>query len=79
MLRNFIYIFGILGKDYTNLKDFEDNGIKTIFQNYKHPSYSQIHGEFNQNLSIIDLLFNCGQNSYDIIMSNNISQKDLIK
>ncbi len=74
-----VYIFGILGKDYTNLKDFEDNGIKTIFQNYKHPSYSQIHGEFNQNLSIIDLLFNCGQNSYDIIMSNNISQKDLIK
>lgn len=74
-----VYIFGILGKDYTNLKDFEDNGIKTIFQNYKHPSYSQIHGEFNQNLSIIDLLFNCGPNSYDIIMSNNISQKDSIK
>ncbi len=73
-----VYIFGILGKDYTNVKDFENNKIKVVFQDYKHPSYPQLHGEFKENLSILDLLFNCGPNSYDVLMSNNISKKDLI-
>ena len=71
------YIFGSLGKDYINEKDFENAGINVIFQDYKHPSYSQLHGEFISHLSILDLLFNCGPNSLQIIMSNNITKHDI--
>ena len=71
------YIFGSLGKDYINEKDFENAGINVIFQDYKHPSYLQLHGEFISHLSILDLLFNCGPNSLQIIMSNNITKHDI--
>lgn len=76
-LRADTYIFGSLGKDYANQEQFSDENIKLIFQDYNHPSYSQLHGEFVSNLSIIDLLFNCGKKSYDILMSGNISKEEL--
>lgn len=73
-----LYIFGKLGKDYANVRDFEENGIKVVFQDYRHPNYPQIHGKFIPNLSVVDLLFNCGPKSHEIIMKDNISKKDLI-
>ena len=69
------YIFGTLGKDYANVHEFEKNNIKLIFQDYNHPKYSQLYSEFVSHLSIIDLLFNHGPKSLEIILSNNISQK----
>lgn len=71
------YIFGALGRDYANLKDFEKEGIQVIFQDYKHPIYPQKFGEFIPNLSIIDLLFNCGPKSSEVLMSQNITKKQL--
>ena len=69
------YIFGTLGKDYANVHEFEKNNIKLIFQDYNHPKYSQLYSEFVSHLSVIDLLFNHGPKSLEIILSNNISQK----
>lgn len=67
------FIFGALGKEYAKVDDFQKAGIKISFQNYSHPSYTQPGGgNFTSHLSIIDLLFNCGENSYDIIMEGNI-------
>jgi len=73
------YIFGKLGKDYAIKQDFDNAGIKLIFQDYNHPQYPQRFGEFAPNLSIIDLLFNCGPKSYEILMSNNMIKSDLKK
>jgi len=42
-------------------------GISIIFQKYDHPHYNQLHGKFISHLSVIDLLFNEGNNSLDII------------
>ena len=72
------YIFGMLGKDYADVQEFEKNNIKLIFQDYNHPKYSQLYSEFVSHLSIIDLLFNHGPKSLEIILSNNISQKSII-
>ena len=72
------YIFGTLGKDYANVHEFEKNNVKLIFQDYNHPKYSQLYSEFVSHLSIIDLLFNHGPKSLEIILSNNISQKSII-
>ena len=71
------YIFGELGKNYADTKEFDSSKIKTIFQEYKHPKYSQINGEFISNLSIIDLLFNHGSESFRILMENNITKQEL--
>lgn len=69
------YIFGTLGKDYADVQEFEKNDIGLIFQNYNHPKYSQLYREFISHMSVIDLLFNHGPKSLEIILSNNISQK----
>ena len=72
------YIFGMLGKDYADVQEFEKNNIGLIFQNYNHPKYSQLYRDFISHMSVIDLLFNHGPKSLEIILSNNISQKSII-
>jgi hypothetical protein len=63
------YIFGALGRDYADVRAFEAAGVKILFQDYKHPAYPQLHGDFVSHLSIVDLLFNCGPRSLEILLS----------
>lgn len=74
-----IYIFGTLGKDYADLDLFKKAGIKPYFQDYKHPIYPQLWGDFIPNLSVLDLLFNCGEKSYRILSSGNPTRADIVK
>ncbi len=74
-----MYIFGALGRDYAQVDEFKKDGINAVFQDYNHPTYKQMYGDFMSHLSVIDLLFNCGPDSYKIIMSNNISKEDLLQ
>ncbi|MBI4825107.1 MAG: WbqC family protein [Nitrospirae bacterium] len=74
-----VYIFGELGRDYADEKAFELAGVKPVFQEYKHPSYPQVNGDFISHLSILDLLFNCGGKSLEILMEGNMTKEDLIK
>jgi hypothetical protein len=67
------YIFGAQGRDYADTDAFDAAGIKAHFQDYRHPSYRQLHGDFLPYMSIIDLLFNEGSRSYGILMSGNCS------
>jgi hypothetical protein len=66
------YIFGKQGENYANVKAFKEVGIMINFQDYIHPVYKQIGRDFLPYMSIIDLLFNEGGKSYDILMSNNV-------
>jgi len=66
------YIFGSQGRNYANEKSFHENNIEVAFQEYKHPKYNQLYGEFVSNLSIIDLLFNEGPQSKNIFIKNNL-------
>ena len=52
---------------YIKDEDFSDKNIKLIWQNFEHPTYKQMYGDFISHLSIVDLLFNCGTQSRDII------------
>jgi len=67
------YIFGSQGRNYAKTEDFKLNCIELHFQDYIHPVYDQLHGSFEPYMSIIDLLFNKGPDSYKIIMENNIN------
>ena len=72
------YISGALGRDYIDPQRFEDKKIKLYYQSYEHPVYHQLwRGEFLKYMSIIDLLFNEGANSLEILMSGNITKQDL--
>jgi hypothetical protein len=46
---------------------FQKHDIEIEFQNFKHPKYNQLWGDFIPQMSIIDLLFNEGDNSINII------------
>lgn len=55
------YISGVGALAYFNRKLFTDAGIEVIWQNYKHPEYTQQHGPFIPGLSTLDLLLNHGR------------------
>ena len=73
-----VFIFGAQGRDYADKDSFAKAGVLPLFQSYRHPVYRQLHGEFMPNLSIIDLLFNCGEDSLEILMSGNLGKADLL-
>jgi hypothetical protein len=54
------YLSGLGAKGYHDDRPFNDAKIEVIWQNFQHPVYSQMYGDFIQNLSSIDLFFNCG-------------------
>lgn len=57
---------GAAGRDYIDENKFNEQGITIEYQEYRHPVYPQLHGEFMPYLSIVDLLFNCGDESLSI-------------
>jgi hypothetical protein len=63
------YLTGDAAKNYLEEKKFQNANIKVIYQNYRHPVYPQLFGEFIPYLSVVDLLFNCGPKSLEIIRS----------
>ncbi len=66
------YISGPFGKDYLNKKEFELNKIEISYHNYIHPTYDQYGDIFEPNLSILDLIFNHGRNSLNILKNEII-------
>ncbi|MDO9549078.1 MAG: WbqC family protein, partial [Candidatus Marinimicrobia bacterium] len=61
------YLSGAGGHDYLKTDLFLKNNLQLIFQNFEHPEYQQLHGNFISHLSILDLLFNEGPNAHSII------------
>jgi hypothetical protein len=61
------YMAGKDGAKYMDVEKFTKSGVKLIFQDFKHPVYKQLFGKFEPYMSVIDLLFNCGEESIDII------------
>lgn len=67
LLNGNVYLSGKDGSKYLDLELFKQEGIQVIFQDYKHPQYPQLYGDFEPFLSVIDLLFNCGPESLSIL------------
>lgn len=65
------YIFGSQGHGYADVAAFTAAGVRAHFQEYKHPIYPQLHGAFASHLSAIDLLFNVGPGSREVLMRDN--------
>ncbi len=65
------YLSGIGGRDYLKEDEFKKVGIRLIYQQFNHPPYHQQYLSDNQPfepyMSVVDLLFNEGPKSIDII------------
>lgn len=61
---------GAAGKNYIDTGLFAANGVAVKFQDYHHPVYAQLHGEFQPYLSIVDLVFNQGPLSLATLIGN---------
>lgn len=76
-LKGDIYISGPLGRNYIEKKNFEKNRINLYYHDYKHPVYPQMHGEFLEYMSVIDLLFNCGEESREYLSDKNDTKENI--
>jgi hypothetical protein len=61
------YLAGSGGHDYMDLEKYNTAGIKVSFQEYTHPVYAQMFGDFEPFMSVVDLIYNHGAESIEII------------
>lgn len=60
------YVSGPSAKGYIEEQLFTDKNLKLTWFDYSnYPEYPQLWGDFTHNVSILDLLFNCGKSASD--------------
>ena len=64
------YLSGALGREYLREEIFTEAGIAVTYQDYRHPTYPQVHGGFEANMAALDLLFNCGPRSRAVLLGD---------
>lgn len=65
-----VYLSGTGARKYNDEDAFLKAGIKLEYTDFKHPIYPQLWGDFVPNLSVVDLLFNCGAESKKILLGD---------
>ena len=66
---------GAAGRNYIDENYFHAQGIAVEYQDYQHPVYHQLYGEFVPYLSVVDLLLNHGEESLAIITGKQLCTK----
>jgi len=61
------FLEGAAGRSYIQDDLLAKAGVEVVYQDYDHPTYPQRFGPFVPFLSTIDLLFNCGPESLEVI------------
>jgi hypothetical protein len=64
-----VYLCGPSGRDYLKLEEFSKSGIAIEWIDYQHPRYEQLSKTFVPYMSTLDLLFNHGEMSSEILMT----------
>ncbi|MCX7642011.1 MAG: WbqC family protein, partial [Elusimicrobiales bacterium] len=62
-----VYLSGIGAKKYLDVSMFESKNIKVIWQDFKVKEYKQVFDGFIPDMSILDLLLNCGIDSIEYL------------
>lgn len=61
------FINGPSSKNFMDLNLFKKNDIFVEFIEYEYPTYQQLYNPFSHHVSILDVIFNCGPNSINVI------------
>ncbi len=72
-----VYLTGAYAAEvYLDTQPFEQEGLELLFQHFECPEYPQLYpgGGFIPELSIVDLLFNCGPKSLEILKQGSHSK-----
>jgi hypothetical protein len=71
-----IYLSGPAAKNYIENDKFSAAKIELCYKDYSgYPQYQQLWGEFEHTVSIIDVIFNCGENAPEYIWKWRESRK----
>ena len=71
------YLSGPAAKNYITPEKFHRAGIELAYIDYGHyPEYKQLHGKFDHFVSVLDVLFNCGDDSMDFIAMNKLKVEE---
>jgi len=65
-----VYLSGPLGRNYLQEDAFGRQGITVRYDDYRHPSYPQVYPGFEPYMAALDLLFNTGPTSLEIILKD---------
>jgi hypothetical protein len=65
-----VYLSGPLGRNYLREELFSNQDIAVRYDDYRHPAYPQAYPGFEPNMAAMDLLFNAGPASLEIILKN---------
>ncbi|HEY3807150.1 MAG TPA: WbqC family protein [Kofleriaceae bacterium] len=57
--------------DYLDSEQLGRGGVGVIWQHFQHPVHRQRYGAFTSHLGFLDLLFNCGEASRDILFERS--------
>ena len=63
------YLVGPSAKHYIDINRFKSEHINLEFKSNIYPEYPQLYGTFISNVSVIDLIFNCGEGGKTYIKS----------
>nr|WP_315463272.1 WbqC family protein [uncultured Rhodoferax sp.] len=72
------YLSGVSGRDYLDIPSFESAGIDVRFQEFFHPIYPQSYQPFLPCMSCIDLLFQAGPASLEILRGKDTARLQYI-
>jgi hypothetical protein len=62
-----VYLSGPAAKVYIEESKFHSSNIKLEYITYSYQRYSQLFGSFDHYVSVLDLIFNCGPDSRELI------------
>ena len=58
------YYSGPAAQNYMDVSAFEDKGLTVHYYDYSgYPEYPQLYGEFEHGVTVLDMLFNLGDNA----------------
>ncbi len=66
------YLAGADSQKYMDFDSFRKADIKVIVQEFRHPKYKQLFGDFVPYLSVVDLLMNHGEDSLNILRGRKV-------
>lgn len=63
------FVNGPTAEAYSTPERYRDAGIELFYKVYDYPDYPQVNGPFAPQMSVIDLLFNCGPEARSYLKS----------
>jgi WbqC-like protein len=73
------YISGPSAKSYLDAECYARSGVQVHWKDYgSYPEYPQLHGAYTPDLSIIDLLMNCGERASEYIWGYRDAQTSVM-